>query len=57
MDFDALRNIEEKMLKDIKSIMPFSKNTAELIKFSLNDIYKLYNYYQRFETTIKNLQN
>lgn len=57
MDFDALRNIEEKMLKDIKNIMPFSKNTAELIKFSLNDIYKLYNYYQRFETTIKNLQN
>lgn len=57
MNFDTLKDIEEKMLKDIKNITPFSKNTVELMKFSLNDIYKLYNYYQRFETTIKNFQN
>lgn len=57
MNFDTLKDIEEKMLKDIKNITPFSKNTVELMKFSLIDIYKLYNYYQRFETTIKNFQN
>lgn len=57
MNFDALRNIEEKMLKDIKNITPFSKDTVELMNFSLNDIYKLFNYYQKFEKIIKDFQN
>ena len=57
MNFDALKDIEEKMLKDIKNITPFSKDTVELMTFTLNDIYKLYNYYQKFEKIIKNFQN
>ena len=57
MNFDALRNIEEKMLKDIKNITPFSKDTSELMTFTLNDIYKLFNYYQKFEKIIKDFQN
>ena len=57
MNFDALRNIQEKMLKDIKNITPFSKDTVELMNFSLNDIYKLFNYYQKFEKIIKDFQN
>lgn len=45
------------MLKDIKNITPFSKDTVELMNFSLNDIYKLFNYYQKFEKIIKDFQN
>lgn len=57
MNFDALKDIEEKMLKDIKNITPFSKDTVELMPFTLNDIYKLFNYYQKFEKIIKDFQN
>lgn len=57
MNLDALKDIEEEILKYIKNIRHFSKNTVELMTFSLNDIYKLYNYYQRFEKAIENLQN
>lgn len=57
MNFDALKDIEEKMLKDIKNITPFSKDTVELMTFTLNDIYKLFNYYQKFEKIIKDFQN
>lgn len=57
MNFDALKDIEEKMLKDIKNIVPFSKNTVELMTFTLNDIYKLFNYYQKFEKIVKDFQN
>ncbi len=57
MNFDALKDIEEKMLKDIKNIAPFSKNTVELMTFTLNDIYKLFNYYQKFEKIVKDFQN
>ena len=49
--------MKEKMLKDIKNITPFSKSTVELMSFSLNDIYKLFNYYQKFEKIIKDFQN
>ena len=57
MNFDALKDIEEKMLKDIKNITPFSKDTVELMTFTLNDIYKLFNYYQKFERIIEDFQN
>ena len=57
MNIDALKDIEEKMVKDIKNITPFSKNTTELMTFTLNDIYKLFNYYQKFEKIINDFQN
>lgn len=57
MNFDALKDIEEKMLKDIKNITLFSKDTVELMPFTLNDIYKLFNYYQKFERIIEDFQN
>lgn len=57
MNFETLGDIEEKMSKDIKNITTFSKNTTALITFTLNDIYKLFNYYQRFEKIMKDLQS
>ena len=57
MNFEVLRDVEEKMLRDIKNITTFPKNTVELVTFSLNDIYKLFNYYQKFEKIIKDFQN
>lgn len=33
MNFDALKDIEEKMLKDIKNITPFSKDTYDFTDF------------------------
>ena len=60
---------ETKFIKDVEITCEVFEEIATIIKaledkgfkyieeFTLNDIYKLYNYYQRFETTIKNLQN
>ena len=47
---------KNKILKDINNISVFS-NIVETISFSLNDIYKLFNYYEKFEEIIKELQN
>ena len=57
MNLEALNDVKTRLTNDINNITTFSKSRTELISFTLNDIYKLYNYYQRFETTIKNLQN
>lgn len=57
MNFETLNDIKGKILKDINNITIFSKNTVELMSFSLNDIYKLFNNYQKFEKTIKDFQN
>lgn len=57
MNYDVLDNIKEKIKNDIKGISIFSKGITNTIKFTLNDIYKLYNYSQKFDDLIKELQN
>ena len=57
MNYETLNDIKEKVSKDINNITTFSKNTVELMSFSLNDIYKLYNNYQKFEKVINDFQN
>lgn len=57
MNYEFLDDIKEKILKDINSISAFSKNIAESISFTLNDIYKLFNYSQRFDELINEFQN
>lgn len=52
MNYEFLDDIKEKILKDINSISAFSKNIVESISFTLNDIYKLFNYSQRFDELI-----
>ncbi len=57
MNYNFLDDIKEKILKDINSISVFSKNIVESISFTLNDIYKLFNYSQKFDELIKEFQN
>lgn len=57
MDYGILDDIKERILKDINSISVFSNNIANTIYFTLNDIYKLFNYTQKFDELIKELQN
>ncbi len=57
MNYEFLDDIKEKILKDINSISVFSKNIAQSISFTLNDIYKLFNYSQKFDKLIKEFQN
>ena len=57
MNYEFLDDIKEKILKDINSISAFSKNIVESISFTLNDIYKLFNYSQRFDELINEFQN
>lgn len=57
MNYGFLDDIKEGILKDINSISVFSKNIVDTISFSLNDIYKLFNYTQKFDELIKELQN
>lgn len=57
MDYEFLDDIKTKILKDINSISVFSKNIVNTISFKLNDIYKLYNYTQKFDEIIKEIQN
>lgn len=53
MNYDSLNDIKVKISKDINSINPFSKNTIETISFKLNDVYKLFNYSQKFNKIIE----
>ena len=57
MNLNFLDDVKEKILKDINNISVFSKNIVETISFTLNDIYKLFNYWQRFDEIIKEFQN
>lgn len=57
MNCRFLDDIKEKILKDINSISVLSKNIVNTISFKLNDIYKLFNYTQKFEELIKEFQN
>lgn len=57
MHLDFLDDIKEKILKDINSISFFSKNVVDTISFSLNEVYKLWGYTQKFDELIKEFQN
>ena len=57
MNYEFLDGIKAKISKDISSISVFSKNIVESISFTLNDIYKLFNYSQKFDELIKEFQN
>lgn len=57
MNYNSLDGIKEKINNDINGISVFSKNIVESISFTLNDIYKLFNYTQKFNELIKEFQN
>ena len=57
MNYDLLDNIKEKIKNDINCISILSKEIKNTIFFTLNDIYKLYNYSQKFDNLIKELQS
>lgn len=57
MNYDLLDDIKKKIKNDIKNISVFSKNIVDTISFTLNDIYKLFNYAQKFDELIKEFQN
>ncbi len=57
MNCKFLDDIKEKISKDINNISVFSRNIVNTISFKLNDIYRLFNYTQKFDELIKELQN
>ena len=57
MNYGFLDDIKEKILKEINSISAFSNSIVNTNSFTLNDIYKLFNYTQKFDKLIKELQN
>ena len=57
MNYPVLNDVKSGILNDINNISAFSKNIVETVSFSLNNIYKLFNYSQKFEKNIKILQN
>jgi hypothetical protein len=57
MNYNLLDDIKEKIKNDINSISIFSKGITNTISFTLNDIYKLYNYSQKFNNLIKEFQS
>lgn len=57
MNYDLLNDTKEKLKKDINNISIFSKEVTNTVQFSLNEIYKLYNYSKKFNELIDKLQN
>ena len=57
MNYNSLDDIKGKIKDDINSISAFSKKIVNKISFSLNEIYKLSNYSQKFDELIKEFQN
>lgn len=56
MNYEALEDIKEKILNDIKNIKTFSKNIIETISFSLNEVYKLVNYVHKFNEILEEIK-
>ncbi len=56
MNYEALKDIKEKISNDIKNIKTFSRNIVETISFSLNEIYKLVNYVHKFNETLEEIK-
>ena len=57
MDYKLLDDIKEKIRNDINGISTFSKIIPNTISFTLNDVYKLYNYSQKFNDIIKKIES
>ncbi len=57
MNYNFLDDIKNKIKNDINNISVFSKNIVDTISFTLNGIYKLFNYAQKFDELIKEFQN
>ena len=57
MNYDFLDDIKANISKDIKNISAFSKSMVDTISFTLNDIYKLFNYSQKFEELLNEIKN
>lgn len=57
MNYESLDDIRTNIFKDIKGISVFSKNIPGTVSFTLNDIYRLFNYTQKFNRIIKEFQN
>ena len=53
MNYESLNDIKEKISNDIKNIKIFSKIIIETIPISLNEIYKLFNYSQKFNKLLE----
>ena len=45
MNLEALNDVKTRLTNDIKNITTFSKSRAELMSFTLNDIYKKFKFY------------
>lgn len=56
MNYDSLDDIKANISKDIKNISVFSKNIVDTVSFTLNDIYKLFNYSQKFEELLNEIK-
>lgn len=57
MECSFLDDIKEQIKNDINNISIFSRNIIDTVSFSLNDIYKLYNYWRKFNDLITDFQN
>ena len=56
INYNALEDIKEKIRNDIKSISVFSKDITNTVPFTLNEIYKLYNTWKKFEDIIEEIK-
>lgn len=56
MNYNSLNEIKENISKYIDSISTFSKNENEIFKFNLNDVYKSFKYYQKFNELMQNFE-
>ncbi len=57
MNYEALNDTKKKISNDIKNIKTFSNNIVETISFSLNEIYRLFNYTQKFNNILEEIKN
>ena len=58
IDYNSfLDDIKEKIIKDIKKISLFYKETTDSILFRLNDVYEFFNDVQKFEEIINLVKN
>ena len=57
MNYETLNDVKEKISNDIKNIKTFSNVITETISISLNEIYKLFNYTQKFNEILEKVKN
>ncbi len=56
MDLDFLDDIKKQIKEDISKITIFSKNVVENISFKLNEVYELFNLYEKFTELMDELK-